>query len=121
MKRVKVAYKSEFKIIAGNKRSQAAVMVLPPEESEGGHWNQHKGADQWLYVSAGTGVARINGRNHQLNPGTLLLIEHGETHEIHNNSDEPLETLNFYVPPAYRRDEKPLPAGKSKGRGRRPQ
>ena len=35
MKQAKVVYKSDFEVIAGNTRSQAAVMVLPPGEAEG--------------------------------------------------------------------------------------
>ena len=114
MKKTKVVYNSEFEIIAGNSRSQAAVMVLPPGEAEGGKRNRHKGSDQWLYVASGSGSATIKGLAHKLSPGSLLLIEHGETHEIRNDGDEPLETLNFYVPPAYTEDEEPLPSGKSR-------
>ena len=114
MKQAKVVYKSEFEIIAGNARSQAAVMVLPPGESEGGKGNRHEGSDQWLYVASGEGTATIKGKAHKLNPGSLLLIEHGETHEIKNTGEEPLETLNFYVPPAYTEDEERLPSGESR-------
>ncbi|MES2626611.1 MAG: cupin domain-containing protein [Pseudomonadota bacterium] len=112
MQQTKVVFKTDFNVIAGNARSQAAVMVLPPGESEGGTGNRHKGSDQWLYVASGEGSATIKGHAHKLHPGTLLLIEHGETHEIKNTGDVPLETLNFYVPPAYAEDEEPLPAGK---------
>ncbi|MEY4641293.1 MAG: hypothetical protein RLZZ227_1287 [Pseudomonadota bacterium] len=113
MQRTKVVYNNAFDVISGNARSQAAVMVLPPGESEGGKVNGHKGADQWLYVAAGRGVATIDGKKHKLGRGTLLLIEHGEVHEIHNDGSHPLKTLNFYVPPAYNSDEDELPAGKS--------
>jgi mannose-6-phosphate isomerase-like protein (cupin superfamily) len=113
MKHTKVVYQSDFEVIAGNARSQAAVMVLQRGDKEGGSGNRHKGADQWLYVSAGTGEATVSGKQYKLQPGTLLLIEHGEIHEIHNNGSGPLETLNFYVPPAFAEDEEPLPAGES--------
>lgn len=112
MKEIKVVYNSDFEVIAGNARSQAAVMVLLPGESEGGKGNRHKGSDQWLYVASGKGSATVKGKVHSLGPGTLLLIEHGETHEIKNTGYEALETLNFYVPPAYAEDEEPLPSGK---------
>ena len=36
MKRSKVNYDSDFEVIAGNRRSQAAVMVLPPATSSVG-------------------------------------------------------------------------------------
>ena len=113
MKQAKVVYNSDFKVLIGNPRSQAAVMVIKPGDAEGGKGNRHKGSDQWLYVASGTGVATVKGKAHKLGPGTLLLIEHGDTHEIKNDSKDPLETLNFYVPPAYTEDEETLPAGES--------
>jgi len=42
----------------------------------------------------------------------LLLIEHGDKHEIRNNGSEPLRTLNFYVPPAYTKGGETLPRGR---------
>ena len=48
-----------FRVVLGNKRSQAAQMTLGPGEAEGGPDNRHKGADQWLYVVSGTGEAAV--------------------------------------------------------------
>jgi len=76
-------------------------MVLAPGESTGGPDNTHKHNDQWLFVLSGRGVATVQSENFSLNPGMLLLIEAGETHEIHNTGDRPLEPLNFYAPPEY--------------------
>ncbi|MBW8886013.1 MAG: cupin domain-containing protein, partial [Planctomycetia bacterium] len=104
---------SSFKVALGNRRSQAAEMVLPPGESEGGSDNRHRGADQWLFVVSGTGQAIVNRHRYRLRAGTLLLIERGDTHEIKNTGREKLVTLNFYVPPAYTDDRDELPAGKS--------
>ena len=85
----------------GSRRSQAATMTLAPGDAEGGPRNCHRGSDQWLFVVAGSGTARVNGRRYALTPGTLLLIEHGDVHEIANTGRRPLRTLNLYVPPAY--------------------
>ncbi len=104
----------EFFVAAGNKRSQAATMVLPPGGTEGGPDNKHRGADQWLYVVSGKGQAIVSGKPHALRPGSLLLIERGQTHEIKNQGRTPLKTLNFYVPPAYTPDGNELPAGSAK-------
>jgi mannose-6-phosphate isomerase-like protein (cupin superfamily) len=104
---------SNFKIVLGNHRSQAAEMVLPLGESEGGSDNRHRGADQWLFVVSGTGQAIVNGRRYKLRAGTLLLIERGDAHEINNTGRQKLVTLNFYVPPAYTDEGDELPAGKS--------
>lgn len=99
--------------VAGTVRDvQAAQMVLAPGSSTGGPDNRHRGSDQWLYVVSGTGVAVIEGEQHPLREGTLLLIEHGETHEIRVTGVQPLSTVNFYSPPAYTDDGDPLPAGK---------
>ncbi|MBP6798928.1 MAG: cupin domain-containing protein [Luteimonas sp.] len=91
---------------------QAAQMVIPPGDGEGGAGNVHRGADQWLYVVSGTGVAIVDGARRRLRAGSLLLVERGETHEIRNTGRTPLKTLNFYSPPAYRDDGEPLPAGR---------
>jgi mannose-6-phosphate isomerase-like protein (cupin superfamily) len=101
-----------FRVIPGNARSQAAEMVLPPGDKEGDPKNRHRGADQWLFVVAGTGVARVDGRRHALSRGTLLLIEKGERHEIENTGRGLLRTLNFYVPPAYTKGGEPNPRGR---------
>jgi mannose-6-phosphate isomerase-like protein (cupin superfamily) len=101
-----------FKVIIGNRRVQAAQMVIAPGDSEGGPKNRHRGADQWLFVVAGTGVAIIGGRRHALKPHSLLLIEHGERHEIRNTGHALLKTLNLYSPPAYSKKGDELPAGK---------
>ena len=99
MKRKQLKLKSEFAVVLGNKRSQAAEMV--PGASEGGPDNRHPRADQWLFVISGRGRAIVNGRGYPLREQTLLLIERGDTHEIKNTSQTPLVTLNLYVPPAY--------------------
>jgi hypothetical protein len=44
--------------------------------------------------------------------GSLLLIERKENHQVSNTGRGLLRTLNFYVPPAYRRDGNPRSRGK---------
>ena len=100
-----------FAVAFGNGRAQAATMVIAPGGAEGGPGNRHRGADQWLYVAAGEGAAVVEGETHVLRPGVILLIERGEAHEIRNTGPEPLQTLNFYAPPAYTQDGDTLPAG----------
>jgi mannose-6-phosphate isomerase-like protein (cupin superfamily) len=101
MQRKHLRFGKGFRVALGNARAQAAEMVIPPGEAEGDPGNRHRGADQWLYVVSGIGSALVNGRRHPLRPGTLLLIEHMDTHEIKNTGRELLRTLNVYVPPAY--------------------
>jgi mannose-6-phosphate isomerase-like protein (cupin superfamily) len=101
-----------FRVLFGNRRAQAAEMVIPPGDAEGSPRNRHQGADQWLFVIAGTGTALVNGRRHALRAGKLMLIEHGDRHEIKNTGRGLLRTLNFYAPPAFRKSGDELPAGK---------
>jgi mannose-6-phosphate isomerase-like protein (cupin superfamily) len=113
MKQTNLQFDSEFNVVLGNETSQAAEMVLPPGKTEGGAENRHRGADQWLYVVSGTGIATVNGKRYRLAGGSLMLIEHGDEHEIRNTGDDPLRTLNFYVPPAYTSSGEELPRGRS--------
>ena len=113
MKHRRLRFGRGFRVALGNRRSQAAEMVLPPGDSEGDAGNRHRGADQWLYVVSGMGAAVLRGRRVPLRPGTLLLIERGNRHEIKNTGRGVLRTLNVYVPPAYTK------AGNELSRGRR--
>jgi mannose-6-phosphate isomerase-like protein (cupin superfamily) len=112
MKRKTLRFGRGFRVVMGNRRSQAAEMVLPPGKAEGDRGNRHRGADQWLFVESGAGIATVNKRRYSLKPGSLLLIERGDEHEIRNNGRGLLRTLNFYVPPAYDAEGDELPRGK---------
>jgi mannose-6-phosphate isomerase-like protein (cupin superfamily) len=112
MKREHLKFTEGFRVTVRNRRSQAAQMVLPPGEKEGGPDNRHGGADQWLFVVSGRGVAIVDGKRHPLRAGSLLLIERGEVHEIRNTGRTELKTLNIYVPPAYTRNGNELATAK---------
>jgi mannose-6-phosphate isomerase-like protein (cupin superfamily) len=112
MKHKQLKLASDFSVVLGNKHSQAAEMILPPGESEGGPGNSHRGADQWLYVVSGSGQATVNRRKIPLKAGTLLLIERGDEHKIENTGWRKLVTMNFYVPPAYTAGGDELPKAK---------
>ena len=86
-------------------------MSLAPGETEGGRDNRNRGADQWLYVVSGAGVAIVEGDRVEPRAGTLVLIRRGERHEVRNTGDTPLRTLNVYVPPAYSAGGDEPPAG----------
>jgi mannose-6-phosphate isomerase-like protein (cupin superfamily) len=111
MKRKHLRFGRGFRVALGNRRSQAAEMVIPPGKAEGDPGNRHRGADQWLFILSGTGVATVNKRRYPLRAGSLMLIERGDLHEVRNTGRGVLRTLNFYVPPAYHNDGEELPAG----------
>jgi mannose-6-phosphate isomerase-like protein (cupin superfamily) len=101
-----------FRVALCDNGSQVAEMTLAPGEVEGGSENRHRGADQWMFVVAGHGLAVVEGQKIKLEAGTLLLIHRGEPHEIRCMGRETLQTLNVYVPAAYTADGEELPAGK---------
>lgn len=100
MKRTHLRFGQGFHVRISNSRAQAATMTLVAGDREGDSHNRHRGADQWLFGVRGTGTARINGKPYALRPGSLLLLEQGDTHEIIAGRGR-LETLNLHVPPAY--------------------
>ena len=112
MPRKHLRFGKGFAVALSNTRAQAATMVLEPGDCEGGPDNRHKGADQWLFVLSGTGVAIFAETMHRLKANSLLLIERGTIHEIRNTGRTPLKTLNVYVPPGYRADGEELPRGR---------
>jgi mannose-6-phosphate isomerase-like protein (cupin superfamily) len=78
-------------LVLGDKHSQAAQMTLGPGETEGGPDNRHRGADQWLFVVSGTGVAVVNGQRLELREGALLLIRRGDFHGVRTPCSGPLK------------------------------
>ena len=118
MQRKSLRFGKGFRVAFNVRRAQAAEMVLAPGESEGGADNRHRGADQWLYVVAGTGVAVVEGRRAPLKAGTLLVIERGERHEVRNTGRGLLKTLNFYYPPAFDKNGDPVGPGRRRARVR---
>jgi mannose-6-phosphate isomerase-like protein (cupin superfamily) len=114
MKATKLTFYKGFSVVGGNDRSQAATMVIPVGGKEGGPDNNHRGAEQWLFVISGNGSATIAGKTVLLRKSTLVLIERGQNHEVRNTGRADLVTLNFYVPPAYTKGGNELPAAKPK-------
>ncbi|HYG08263.1 MAG TPA: cupin domain-containing protein [Stenotrophomonas sp.] len=111
MKHARLDFSEEFKVLFDVRQVQAASMSIAPGDKEGGPQNRHRGADQWLYVVAGQGVAVVGGVEQALAPGDVLVIEQGERHEIRNKGNVPLQALTWYHPPAYTADGERLPAG----------
>ena len=98
------SHRAFFRVLTSSEAAQAAMMVLRPGQSTGEKANEHPRAEQWLYVISGGGRARVGRRSVKIREGSLLLVEQNEEHQIENTGrKKPLVTLNFYVPPAYRR------------------
>jgi mannose-6-phosphate isomerase-like protein (cupin superfamily) len=116
MRSKRLKFGEGFRVAFEVRKAQAAEMVIPPGDSEGGPDNRHRGADQWLFVVEGRGLAVVEteGRKRRvtLEPGRLLVIERGEKHEVRNTGRALLRTLNFYYPPAFAKDGDPKGPGR---------
>ena len=111
MQRKVLRFGRGFRVAFKVNRVQCAEMVIAPGGHEGGPDNRHHGADQWVYIVSGAGSATVEGRRVPLKAGTLLVIEHGEHHEVRNTGRSLLKTINFYSPPAYDADGDPVGPG----------
>jgi oxalate decarboxylase/phosphoglucose isomerase-like protein (cupin superfamily) len=113
------AFRGEFDPVVATRGAQAAMMNLNRGSAcDDEPSNEHPRAEQWLYVISGMGTATVGRkrgalRRVRLGPGSLLIIERGELHQIRNTGRRPLRTINLYIPPAYRHDGKVRPAVKS--------
>jgi mannose-6-phosphate isomerase-like protein (cupin superfamily) len=102
-------HKGDFEPLHATGSSQAAMMTLQPGDTTGeASGNEHAWAEQWCFVVQGEGQARTKGKKVALRPGSLLLIEKGEPHQIENTGAVPLVTFNIYAPPAYDKQGEPL-------------
>jgi mannose-6-phosphate isomerase-like protein (cupin superfamily) len=120
MKHIPTAkHRDYFKPLASSANVQAAIMVLKPgQSSSDSAANEHPRAEQWVFVVSGGGRAKIGRRNVRLKPGSLLLIEKNERHQITNTGAEALVTVNFYSPPAYTKSAEVKPSVKTNHPGR---
>ena len=108
----------QFDVMAKTRALQVAMMTLRGDAcSDDEPNNEHPRSEQWLFVLAGRGTAIViprGGRRRtlKLKAGDLLLIEHGELHQIKNSGRGSLRTINFYAPPAYKPDGSVRPAAR---------
>ena len=79
MRSKRLKFGEGFRVAFEVRKAQAAEMVIAPGDSEGGPDNRHRGADQWLFVVEGRGLAVVEteGRKRRvtLEPGRLLVID----------------------------------------------
>lgn len=93
-----------FMAFAKTDKCQVATMCLLPDQTSGEFGTHHPQSDQVLIVVEGRGKAKLEGGEHDLEPGDVLVIKAGEKHQILANTAESLRTLNVYSPVAYPED-----------------
>jgi len=73
-----------------------------PGETLGLH--MHEEVEETFYFTSGAGVMVVNDLNYDIQPGEGFRIEPGETHDIVNNTDQPLDGI--FIKSSYRPDDK---------------
>jgi mannose-6-phosphate isomerase-like protein (cupin superfamily) len=110
--------KAEFGKLLQTASAQAMLVELQPgDASDDEVSNEHPRCEQWCFVVSGTGTLTVKPKGSRtttikIGPGSLLVIEKQEPHQIRNTGRTPLRTINFYVPPAYDSEGEPLPSAK---------
>lgn len=96
----KEAKDNEFfrKVIVTAEKSQVVLMALQPGEEIG--MEVHDG-DQIIYVVEGDGLVVLDGAEHEVEKGVLIVVPAGVRHNLSNTEDEPLKLFTIYAPPQH--------------------
>ena len=107
---------SNYRTVAWTgKYLQVTLMSIPPGSSIG--LEKHPETDQFLRLESGTGRCVMGPSEDHLDfeaaveDDWSIQVPAGTWHDVINTGDQPLQTLNFYHPPAYDAEGEPLPAG----------
>ncbi len=74
---------------------QFARSIFPPGAVAGEH--RHEDMAEVFLVESGQGRIAVDGRTHELAPGTCVTVEAGETHELRNTGEIDLVVTYFGV------------------------
>lgn len=88
------------KVLYTAKNSQLVVMNLRPGEDIGEEVHQ---LDQFIRCEAGNGRAVLDGVEHQIRDGFVVVVPSGTKHNIINiSTDKPLKLYTLYSPPNHK-------------------
>jgi len=89
-------------VLYTDSKLQLVVMSLKPNEDIGEETHQ---LDQFIRVEQGEGKAVLDGEEHILKNGTVVLIPSGTTHNIINlSATNPMKLYTLYAPPNHAPD-----------------
>lgn len=98
----KVSLENDYfrKVLYTAKNSQLVVMSLKPGEDIGEEVHQ---LDQFIRCEAGEGKAILDGVEHAIGNGSVVVVPAGTRHNIINTSEEkPMKLYTVYSPPNHR-------------------
>jgi len=88
------------KVLYTAKNSQLVLMSLQPGEDIGEEIHQ---LDQFIRCESGEGRAILDGVEHQIADGFVVVVPAGAKHNIINtSSDKPIKLYTLYSPPNHR-------------------
>jgi mannose-6-phosphate isomerase-like protein (cupin superfamily) len=88
------------RVLYTGKNSQLVLMSLRPKEEIG---LETHSLDQFIRVEAGSGIAVLDGLEHQISDGMAVVIPAGTKHNVINFSDRnELKLFTIYSPPEHR-------------------
>lgn len=87
-------------VLYTGKNSQLVLMSLNPNEDIGEEIHQ---LDQFIRCESGQGKAVLDGVEHELSDGFIIVVPAGAKHNIINtSSNQPLKLYTLYSPPNHR-------------------
>lgn len=97
----KVSYDNENfrKVLYTAKNSQLVVMSLRGGEDIGSEVHQ---LDQFIRIESGKGKTVLNGIEHEISDGYVVIVPAGVEHNIINTSDAEMKLYTVYSPPNHR-------------------
>ncbi len=87
------------KVLYTDKNCQLVLMALLPGEDIG---EEVHDVDQFLRVEQGSGRVALNGEEHDLEGGSVIVVPAGVKHNIFNSSSGPMKLYTLYMPPHHR-------------------
>ncbi len=87
------------KVLYTDTNSQLVVMSLLPSEDIG---EEVHDVDQFLRVEKGNGKAVLNGIEHEISDGSVIIVPVGVKHNIINSSNGSMKLYSLYMPPHHK-------------------
>lgn len=81
------------------KNSQLVLMSIAVGEDIGAEVHN---LDQFIRCESGSGKAVLDGLEHQISDGFVVVVPAGANHNIINTGDKPLKLYTLYAPPNHR-------------------
>ena len=96
-----VSLENEYfrKVLYTDKNVQLVVMALLPGEDIGEEVHH---LDQFIRIEKGEGAAVLNGEEHAISDGSVVIIPQGTRHNIINRSTGSMKLYTLYAPPDHK-------------------